>query len=218
MLQRNVVLMALVVLAAVIVLIFGRNLLSNLGPAVQEAANATAEAENAGADNADLGVDQAVAQEIAPLVDQLTAWYEGPIAERTVALEEKMESGALSQITYGNFLLLYLNAHASGKNDMAMDWIASETVGPRLQPIYEAIASQSADISASLSAATLPDSLAETQSRLLQCLQYENQRSQAIVDVLTGAGSVEVPERAADPCASVEEDLAAMRDIVAANK
>ncbi|MBI1294397.1 hypothetical protein GC175_05500 [bacterium] len=233
MFQRNIVVIALVLLVAVVVLIFGRGLLSNLGPAVQDAANATAEAEgnadgstagentageNTAVDNANLSAEQIYARDVSPLVDQMVAWHEGPVTERATALEEKMETGALSTLTYGNFLLLYLNAHAAGRNDLAMDWIASETVGPRLQPIYETIAADSAAISESLSVMTPPGGLAETQQRLLQCLQYETQRSQAIYDVLAGTGTVAVPERSTDPCATVEDDLTAMRDFVAANQ
>ena len=223
MFQRNIVVIALVLLAAVVVLIFGRGLLSNFAPAVQDAANATAEANSAdgntaAVDNTDLSADQIYARDVSPLVDQITAWHEGPVAERATALEEKMETGALSTLTYGNFLLLYLNAHAAGRNDLAMDWIASETVGPRLQPIYERIATDSAAISESLSVMTPPTTLTETQQRLLQCLQYETQRSQAIYDVLAGTGTVTVPERSTDPCATVADDVAAMRDFVAANQ
>ena len=170
MFQRNIVVIALVLLAAVVVLIFGRGLLSNFAPAVQDAANATAEANSAdgntaAVDNTDLSADQIYARDVSPLVDQITAWHEGPVAERATALEEKMETGALSTLTYGNFLLLYLNAHAAGRNDLAMDWIASETVGPRLQPIYETIAAESAAISESLSAMTPPAALTESEFR-----------------------------------------------------
>jgi thiamine-monophosphate kinase len=76
----------------------------------------------------------------------------------------------------------------------------------------------SAAISESLSVMTPPAALTETQQRLLQCLQYETQRSQAIYDVLAGTGTVTVPERSTDPCATVEDDLTAMRDFVAANQ
>lgn len=232
MFQRNIVVIALVLLAAVVVLIFGRGLLSNLGPAIQDAANTEVQGNagvegnevdgntdgNTAVDNANLSADQIYARDVSPLVDQMTAWHEGPVAERAAALEEKMETGALSTLTYGNFLLLYLNAHAAGRNDLAMDWIASETVGPRLQPIYETIAADSAATSESLSAMTPPAALAETQQRLLQCLQYETQRSQAIYDVLAGTGTVTVPERSTDPCATIDDDLTAMRNFVAANQ
>lgn len=218
MFQRNIVVIALVLLAAVVVLIFGRGLLSNFAPAIQEAAREAEDSAENAADNANLSADQIYARDVAPLVEQITAWQTGPLAERTTALEEKMETGALAQLTYGNFLLLYLNAHAAGKNDMSMDWIASETVGPRLQPIYEGIATQSAAISESLSVLAPPAALAETQDRLLQCLQFENQRSQAIVGVLAGTGSIEIPEISGDPCKSLDADLTVVRDFVAANQ
>ncbi len=213
MFQRNIVVIALVLLVAVVVLIFGRGLLSNVGPAVQDAADPAAVAENA-----DLSAEQSYARDVAPVVAQTEAWKDGPLAERAVALEEKMESGALSTLTYGNFLLLYLNAQAAGKNDQAMDWIAQETVGPRLQPIYNSIATESAAISQSLTAVTPPADLGETQQRLLQCVQFENQRSQAIADVLAGTSTVEVPERTGDPCATLDADLQAMNEYIEANQ
>lgn len=126
-------------------------------------------------------------------------------------------AGALSNLTYGNFLLLYLQAQATGRNDLAMDWVVQETISPSLQPIYETIVADSAALMTSINELTPPADLAEHQDRLIQCLDYENSRSQAIVDVLSGTSSITVPARSANPCTDLGPSIEAIDSFIVAN-
>lgn len=214
--QRIVVVIALVLVVGAVVFIFGRGLLERVAPATETAGISAA--DEAQIDDANLTAEQVYAREMRPILDQFKAWQSGPIAERSETLATKLEaSGPLANLTYGNFLLLYLNAQAAGSNDLAMDWVVSETVSPKLQPIYELIVSESAAVSTAMTGITPPAELSDPQNRLLQCLHYESQRSQLIVDILVGNSSASVPERSHDPCAQIDADVAAIDGFISAN-
>lgn len=211
--QKLLAIVAVVVLVVVVAvaLIFGQGLFTT-----EEATVTNGDIESAPVVAVD--PDQPYTERMAPVLQEFTAWRNGPIAERAVALEAKMENaGALSNLTYGNLLLLYLKAQASGKTDVAMDWVVQETIAPTLQPIYERIISEGQTLSVALNANTPPDEVAEHQQALLQCIDFEVTRSQTIVDVLTGVNNASVPERTTDPCTGVEANLEAMEAYVAAN-
>jgi hypothetical protein len=215
--NRNVILIvvALVVVLAIAV-VFGRGLLPGGETSVVSgtAGEVASDVTNPSASSA----GQSYASAMAPLVEQFQQWQAGPIAQRAEALEAKMENaGALSNLTYGNFLLLYLQAQATGRNDLAMDWVVQETISPSLQPIYETIVADSAALMTSINELSPPADLAEHQDRLIQCLDYENKRSQAIVDVLSGTSSITVPARSTNPCAALEPSIEAIDSFVVAN-
>jgi hypothetical protein len=209
--NRNVILIAVaLVVVIVIAVVFGRGLLPGGETAVtpETAGEVVAEEGNPAATNA----DTSYAGAMSTVLVSFEQWQSGPIAQRAEALETKMENaGALSNLTYGNFLLLYLQAQATGRNDLAMDWVVQETVSPKLQPIYEAIVSDSTTLTTAMNGLTPPAELAEHHNRLIQCLDYENQRSQAIVEVLSGESSITVPARSTNPCADLETSIEAIR-------
>jgi hypothetical protein len=214
--NRNVILIVVALIVVIVLaVVFGRGLLPG-GETVEVAGTAGEVAGNV--DSLATNSEQGYAGAMAPLLDQFAQWQAGPIAQRTEALATKMENaGALSNLTYGNFLLLYLQAQATGRNDLAMDWVVQETISPKLQPIYEAIVSDSATLMAAMNELTPPADLTEHQTRLIQCLDYENRRSQAIVDVLSGTNSITIPERASDPCANLEPSIEAIDSYAVAN-
>lgn len=158
--NRNIILIAVALIVVIVVaVVFGRGLLPGGEPAaVSDAAGEVVTGEgNLPAASA----DQGYAGAMSTVLDGFEQWQAGPIAQRTEALETKMENaGALSNLTYGNFLLLYLQAQATGRNDLAMDWVVQETVSPKLQPIYEAIVSESAALMDSMNGLTPPADLA----------------------------------------------------------
>ena len=128
-------------------LIFGRS-----GP--------MANSEDAGTDSSASApsAEQSYAQDMGATLDQLNAWRTGPITQRTEILAQKMENaGALSNLTYGQILLLYLKAQASGRSDLGMDWIIQGTIAPTLQPIYESIVTDGTALASALGAAPPPD-------------------------------------------------------------
>jgi hypothetical protein len=215
--NRNVILIAVaLVVVIVIAVVFGRGLLPGGETAVVP--GVTGETASGTAIPVMASTEQGYGGAMAPLLVTFRQWQAGPIVQRTEALEAKMENaGALSNLTYGNFLLLYLQAQATGRNDLAMDWVVQETISPRLQPIYEAIVSESAALMTALNGLTPPAELAEHQDRLIQCLDYENKRSQAIVDVLSGASSITVPARSTNPCAGLDPSIEAIDSFAAAN-
>lgn len=216
MFQRLAIVIAIVLVAGAIFLIFGRGLLQGVLPTSGTPGISTS--DEAQVDNSNLTSEQAYAQTMGPALEQVKAWRNGPIAERTDALAAKLDTtGPLSNLTYGNFLLLYLNAQAAGTQDLAMDWIVSETVSPKLQPIYETIATDSTAIAAAITDVPAPAELSEPQNRLLQCLNYEGERAQQIVDILMGNSSASVPERSSDPCATVDADIEAIDSFISAN-
>jgi hypothetical protein len=215
MFQRIIVIIALVLMVGVVVFIFGRGLLQDATPATEPVGSASGEAQS---NSANLTVEQVYARDMEPVLTQFKAWRSGPVAERTETLATKIEgSGPLANLTYGNFLLLYLNAQAAGRSDLAMDWVVLETISPKLQPIYEMIVTESAAISAAMANITPPAELSDPQNRLLQCLNYENQRTQIIVDILAGNSSASVPERSSDPCTQIDADVEAIDGFINAN-
>jgi hypothetical protein len=215
--NRNVILIAVaLVILIVVAVVFGRGLLPGGETAAVSGTAGEAVREDANPSTASAG--QSYGGAMASLLVEFEQWRAGPIAQRAEALEAKMENaGALSNLTYGNFLLLYLQAQATGRNDLAMDWVVQETISPSLQPIYEAIVADSAALMTSINELTPPADLAEHQDRLIQCLDYENKRSQAIVDVLSGTSSVTVPARSTNPCADLEPSIEAIDSYAAAN-
>jgi hypothetical protein len=215
--NRNVILIAVTLVVVIIVaIVFGRGLLP--GGETVVVPGTAGETASGAANPSTSSAGQSYASAMAPLLEQFKQWQAGPIAQRTEALEAKMENaGALSNLTYGNFLLLYLQAQATGRNDLAMDWVVQETISPNLQPIYEMIVADSAALMTSMNELTPPADLAEHQNRLIQCLDYENRRSHAIVDVLSGTSSITVPARSTNPCADLEPSIEAINSFVVAN-
>ncbi|MBX2999259.1 MAG: hypothetical protein KF893_12165 [Caldilineaceae bacterium] len=213
--NRNVILIAVALVVVIVVaVVFGRGLLPGGQTAI--VSGTTGETATDAANPAAANPGQGYGDAVSPLLISFREWQAGPIAERTEALEAKMENaGALSNLTYGNFLLLYLQAQATGRNDLAMDWVVQETISPRLQPIYEAIVNESAALMGAMNQLTPPAELAEHQDRLIQCLDYENRRSQAIVDVLSGTSSITVPARSTNPCADLEPSIEAIDNFAA---
>ena len=188
-------------------LIFGRS-----GP--------MANSEDAGTDSSASApsAEQSYAQDMGATLDQLNAWRTGPITQRTEILAQKMENaGALSNLTYGQILLLYRKAQASGRSDLGMDWIIQGTIAPTLQPIYESIVTDGTALASALGAAPPPDSLAENHNRIAGCVNYEVERSQTVVDILSGTSTATLPEQSSDPCAQLDVDVEAIETFIETN-
>jgi hypothetical protein len=162
--------------------------------------------------------EQEYPQAINAVIDQYRQWRAGPIAQRAEAMETKMENaGALSNLTYGNLLLLYLKAQSSGRSDMSMDWIIFETVAPKLQPIYEEIVVSGAALATFLNGSTPPADLADQHNILAGCINGEVSRSQEMIEVFSGNRTATVPERMSDPCTQVEPAIEQIQAYVRGN-
>jgi hypothetical protein len=162
--------------------------------------------------------EQEYPQAINAVLEQFRQWQAGPIAQRAEAMDTKMENaGALSNLTYGNVLLLYLAAQSSGRSDMSMDWIIHETVAPKLQPAYEEIVVTGTAIASFLNGSTPPADLVEPHNALAGCINGEVSRSQEMIEVLNGNRTAAVPEQRSEPCAQVESAIEQIRAHVGGN-
>ncbi len=133
-------------------------------------------------------------------------------------METKIQdAGALNNLTYGQLLIIYMKAQASGRSDAGMDRVVQETIAPKMQSIYEEIISGGEALIETFNANPAPQEIAAAQQTLLQCVSAEITRAQIIVDVLTGAATGSVPEDRVDPCATVEAEAEAINAFVAAH-
>lgn len=214
---------AIVVIGVVIALIFGRGLFTEEAPAAPAPVAGTVTADvptptPIPTPPPDLSAEQTYSYYLAPALEQFSTWRAGPVAERSTGLETKIQdAGALNNLTYGQLLVIYMKAQASGRSDAGMDWVVQETIAPKMQPIYEQIMAEGTALSELLTTTSAPADVASAHDKLLQCVTVEVARAQTIVDVLIGNATGSVPEERIDPCTGIEAEVEALNAFVAAH-